>query len=101
MRNIGAGGGISLMTTFLARSAQARQATLITHVTPYDPTYQQWLPSAQSALSARGNPFTAPAQALGLLYAAIMRQATLLAFLDNFRLITLARTRGRAAPGAH
>jgi DHA2 family multidrug resistance protein len=113
MRNIGAGVGISLMTTFLARRTQIHQATLITHVTPYDPTYQQWLQSAQAALALRGNPFTAPSQALGLLYSTILRQATLLAFLDNFRLITLAalvcvpmllllrRTRGRAAPGGH
>jgi len=108
-----AGVGISLMTTFLARGAQAHQATLVTHVTPYDPAYQQWLRAAQSALGAHGNPVTAPSQALGLLYAAVVRQATLLAFLDNFRLITLAalvclpllllfrRTRARAAPGAH
>ncbi|PYM26583.1 MAG: EmrB/QacA family drug resistance transporter [Candidatus Rokuibacteriota bacterium] len=113
MRNIGAGVGISLMTTFLARSAQAHQATLAAHVTPYDPATQQWLQSARDALSAHGNPFTAPAQALGLLYAAVVRQAALLAFLDNFRLITLAalvclpllllfrRTRARPAAGAH
>jgi DHA2 family multidrug resistance protein len=90
MRNIGAGIGISLMTTFLARSTQAHQATLITHLTPYDPRYQQWLQAARSALAARGNPFTAPTQALAVLYAVVLRQATLLAFLDNFRLISLA-----------
>jgi DHA2 family multidrug resistance protein len=108
MRNIGAGIGISLMTTFLARNSQTHQAVLAAHLTPYDPRYQEWLHSAQSALAARGNPFTAPAQALALLYAALVRQATLLAFLDNFRLISLAallclplvllfrRSRGRA-----
>jgi MFS transporter, DHA2 family, multidrug resistance protein len=90
MRNIGAGIGISLMTTFLARSTQAHQATLITHLTPYDPRYQQWLQAARSALASRGNPFTAPTQALAMLYAVVLRQATLLAFLDNFRLISLA-----------
>ncbi len=90
MRNIGAGIGISLMTTFLARNSQTHQAVLAAHLTPYDPRYQEWLHSAQSALAARGNPFTAPAQALALLYAALVRQATLLAFLDNFRLVSLA-----------
>jgi DHA2 family multidrug resistance protein len=113
MRNIGAGVGISLMTTVLARRAQVHQATLAAHVTPYDPTTQQWLQSAQRALTARDNPFAAPAQALGLLYNTVLRQATLLAFLDNFQLIMLAalaclpllflfrRTRARAAAGAH
>jgi len=113
MRNIGAGIGISLMTTFLARSSQTNQAVLATHLTPYDPRYQQWLQSAQSALASRGNPFTASAQALGLLYATLVRQATLLAFIDNFRLISLTalvclplvlffhRARTRPVVGAH
>lgn len=113
MRNIGAGVGISLMTTFLARRSQTHQAVLATHLTPYDPRYQEWLRNAQSALALRGNPFTASAQALGLLYSTLLRQATLLAFLDNFRLISLAalvclplaiffhRTRARPVAGAH
>jgi DHA2 family multidrug resistance protein len=90
MRNIGAGVGISMMTTFLARSAQAHQVTLAGHVTPYDPAVQSWLRSLRGALATHGNPFTASSQALGVLYAAVLRQASLLAFLDNFRLITLA-----------
>jgi DHA2 family multidrug resistance protein len=90
MRNIGAGVGISLMTTFLARSTQAHQAALVTHLTPYDPRYQQWLETARSALAARGNPFNASAQAMAVLYGVLTRQATLLAFIDNFRLISLA-----------
>jgi MFS transporter, DHA2 family, multidrug resistance protein len=113
MRNIGAGVGISMMTTFLARSAQAHQVALVSHITPYDPAVQAWLRAARTALGAHGNPFTAPAQALGALYAVVLRQAALLAFLDNFRLITLAalvclplillfrRTRARPAAGAH
>ncbi len=90
MRNIGAGIGISLMTTFLARSTQAHQAVLVTHLTPYDPRYQEWLQTARSALAARGSAFTAPMQALALLYRVVLRQATLLAFLDNFQMISVA-----------
>jgi DHA2 family multidrug resistance protein len=108
MRNIGAGIGISLMTTFLARGSQAHQAALAARLTPYDPAYQQWLRATQSALAARGNPFTAAPRALAVLYAHLVRQATLLAFLDNFRLIAFAALaclplvllfrRGRARP---
>ena len=90
MRNIGAGIGISLMTTFLARSTQAHHAMLVTHLTPYDPRYQEWLQTARTALAARGNPYTAASQAMALLYGMVLRQATLLAFLDNFRLISVA-----------
>jgi DHA2 family multidrug resistance protein len=113
MRNIGAGIGISLMTTLLARNSQTHQAALATHLTPYDPAYQEWLHTAQGALAAHGDPATAANQALGLLYAALVRQATLLAFLDNFQLISLAaliclplaflfrRVRGRPMVGGH
>jgi DHA2 family multidrug resistance protein len=94
MRNIGAGIGISLMTTLLARNSQTHQAALATHLTPYDPAYQEWLRTAQGALAAHGDPATAANQALGLLYAALVHQATLLAFL--FR-----RVRGRPAVGGH
>jgi DHA2 family multidrug resistance protein len=113
MRNIGAGIGISVMTTVLARSSQTHQAVLAAHLTPYDPRYQDWLRTAQSAIASRGNPFTAPMQALGVLYGMLVRQATLLAFLDNFRLIAVAgvlcvplvllfrRTRPRAVASVH
>ena len=52
-------------------------------------------------------------QALGILYKTLVAQATLLAFVDNFRLITvlaicciplavfLRRARTRPSPGAH
>jgi MFS transporter, DHA2 family, multidrug resistance protein len=113
MRNIGAGIGISVMTTLLARNSQTHQAVLTTHLTPYDPAYQDWLHATQGALATHGDPATAASQALGLLYAAVVRQATLLAFLDNFQLISLAaliclplaflfrRVRARPMVGGH
>jgi DHA2 family multidrug resistance protein len=90
MRNVGAGIGIALMTTFLARSTQTHQAQLATHLTPYDPAYREWLRSAQNLFGQHADSATASRQAMGALYALLRRQATLLAFLDNFRLISLA-----------
>jgi MFS transporter, DHA2 family, multidrug resistance protein len=89
MRNIGASVGIAAVTTLLTRGTQAHQARLVTHLTPYDPAYQRWLEDAQAHLAPQvGSAAAAPA-ALGLLYRMLVRQATLLSFLDTFRLLAL------------
>ena len=89
MRNTGASIGIAAMTTLLARGAQAHQAVLVSHLTPYDPAYQQWLGTARTGLAPQlGSVATGPA-ALALLYRTLVRQATLLAFLDNFQKIAV------------
>ncbi len=89
MRNTGGSLGIAAMTTLLARSAQTHQAVLVSHLTPYDPAYQDWLAKAAAALSGGVGSVAADAKALGLLYQVVVRQATLLAYLDNFRWIAV------------
>lgn len=89
MRNAGASVGIAAMTTLLARGAQAHQAVFVSHLTPYDPAYQRWLQAAQAGLAGRVGPVVAGSTALDVLYRVLVRQATLLAFLDNFRRIGL------------
>jgi MFS transporter, DHA2 family, multidrug resistance protein len=89
MRNIGASIGIAAMTTLLARGAQHHQAILIAHATPYEPAYRAWLDQATAALSGSLGPAAAAPAALGLLYRTLLQQATLLAYLDNFRWISL------------
>ncbi len=88
MRNLGGSVGIALATTLLARSAQAHQAVLASHLTPYDPAYEQARQSLQRYLSTHTDPVTASRQALGMLYNLLVQQATLLAFLDVFRSIS-------------
>jgi DHA2 family multidrug resistance protein len=114
MRNLGGGIGISLATTLLARRAQMHQNMLVARLTPYDPVYQQKLEAIRRALVPRVGPYVAAQQALGVLYRTLVAQANLLAFVDNFRLMTilavcmmplallLKRVRARgAAGGAH
>jgi DHA2 family multidrug resistance protein len=113
MRNIGASIGIAAMTTFLARGAQIHQAQLMAHVTPYDPAYQHWLDRMTESLTARLGPVDAGQAALGLLQDTVMRQATLLSYLDNFRRISFLalcciplafffrKGRARRVEGAH
>jgi MFS transporter, DHA2 family, multidrug resistance protein len=85
MRNFGGSVGIALVTTFVARSAQAHQTTLAAHLTPYDLAYQSNLQTMASALSSRGDATTAPAQALSAMYHTLLTQANLLSHLDTFR----------------
>ncbi|MDE3099852.1 MAG: DHA2 family efflux MFS transporter permease subunit [Verrucomicrobiota bacterium] len=90
MRNVGGSVGISMVTTFVARAAQAHQNTLVADLTPYDTAYQSGIRSMTAAFAGRGEPlFTAHQQAVGSMYHTLLTQADLLAYLDNFRWFTL------------
>jgi DHA2 family multidrug resistance protein len=88
MRNVGGSVGISFVTTFVARSAQAQQVVLAARLTPYDAVSRSALHSAASAIAAAG-PASAPQKALGVIYRELLGQSELLAFLSNFRWFAL------------
>ncbi|MDQ1707918.1 MAG: transporter, family, multidrug resistance protein [Pyrinomonadaceae bacterium] len=85
MRNIGGGLGISAVTTLLARGAQQHQAVMVSHLTPYDSAFQQRMQQLQGVF---GTTAAGAQKAYLSLYGTLIRQATLLAFVDNFRLLT-------------
>ena len=87
MRNIGGGIGISAVTTMLARGAQAHQALMIGHATPYDAAYQQQLHVLTDKLTPQFGAIAAAEKAAAIIYGTIVKQATLAAFIDNFRLL--------------
>jgi len=87
-RNIGASVGIATVTTLLERRTQMHQVRLMDHVNNMNPALQKTL-SGFSAVSVSGGS-TGPgaaAQAHGMLFNMIERQATMLAFLDNYKLL--------------
>jgi DHA2 family multidrug resistance protein len=79
MRNIGGSIGISLTSTLVARSAQAHQVTLASHVNPYDPASQHAVSQLSSHLGQQ--------QAYGVLYGQVVQQATLWGYLTTFRVM--------------
>lgn len=87
MRNIGGSIGISMVTTLLARGAQAHQALMVSHLTPYDAAYQQQLHAVQNAVSTQVGSVAAAQQSYGMIYGTLVKQANLLAFVDNFHLL--------------
>lgn len=89
MRNLGGSIGISLATTLVDRGAQVHQAVLIRHVTPFDPTYQTALQSAQAALTPSVGSAQAQLMAPGQIYNSLVQQSNLLAYVDDFRWLAL------------
>ncbi|HKP85335.1 MAG TPA: DHA2 family efflux MFS transporter permease subunit [Blastocatellia bacterium] len=87
MRNLGGSFGISAVTTMLARGAQAHQALMIGHATPYDFAYRQQLHALTDKLAPQFGPVAAAEKAAGIIYGTIVKQASLAAFVDNFRLL--------------
>jgi DHA2 family multidrug resistance protein len=90
VRNVGGSAGIAVMTTWLSRQTQVHQAALVGRVTIWDRVAVERLDLLERAYTAGGaDASTAHAQALQRLYAEVQRQAAMLAFLDDFRILTL------------
>ncbi|MGB0035793.1 MAG: DHA2 family efflux MFS transporter permease subunit [Candidatus Acidiferrales bacterium] len=87
-RNIGGSVGISLVTTMLARRTQVHQTYLSSHLTAGSVQLQATLESAKRmAMSHGASAHEATQQAYGLVAMMVDRQATMLAYIDNFRLL--------------
>jgi DHA2 family multidrug resistance protein len=79
LRNVGSSIGVSVVTALLAQYTQINHATLVEHVTPYNPMMrapmlpEMWDPATPSGLAA--------------LNAAVTNQAATIAYLNDFRLM--------------
>jgi DHA2 family multidrug resistance protein len=87
-RNIGASVGIATVTTMLQRRSQAHESRLIERINPMNPAYQNMLNGTTGTLISHGaNATRATAQAHSMIYGVLERQAAMLAFLDNFKML--------------
>ena len=90
MRNMGSSVGTSMVTTLLARRAQVRQVYLVAHVTPGQPAFNQAVAALAARFAASGiSAELALKKAQGLLYQALIGQATTLAYLDTFGILAV------------
>ena len=116
MRNIGGGVGIAITGTMLARTRQSNSALLGEHVSAFDPTTTNVLEQLKAGFMAGGADIvSATNQAYVALYGMIQRQASMVAFVNIFRLLgflflvliplvlIMRRPKGSAGPpaGAH
>lgn len=86
-RNIGASTGISFVTTMLDRRTQFHQNVLAENLQAGNHHYQAALHHLTSILTTRGaDAAHAAFQAQALVYGEMQRQATMLSFVDDFRI---------------
>jgi DHA2 family multidrug resistance protein len=85
MRQLGGSFGIALITTFISRFSQGHRVNLLANLDPTDFEVQQRINQMQASFIAKG--FT-PNEALGkayqLLEGSVMKQATVLSYMDVF-----------------
>src|SRR5215469_4083453 len=87
-RNVGASVGIATVTTLLERRTQAHTARLMEHVNPFSLAYQKVLAGFTATFSSAGSTTAdAASRATGMVYGMVQRQAAMLAFLDNYKLL--------------
>jgi MFS transporter, DHA2 family, multidrug resistance protein len=87
-RNVGASVGIATVTTLLERRTQYHQAQLMEHVNSLSRAYQNKFHAMTAAFVSGGSSGPgAAAQAHGMIYGSVQRQALMLAFIDNFHML--------------
>ncbi len=89
MRNVGGSVGISIVTTLLIRNAQVQQSNLVAYLTPGSLPLGSRSQVLQRALAGQLGQFQATHLAQSEIYGEMQRQATLWAFVDNFRMLAL------------
>ena len=60
---------------------------MVSHLTPYNPAFQSWFHHLQGFFSLQGDPVAAAREAYATIYKTLVRQATLWAYVDNFRFL--------------
>ncbi len=81
-RNIGSSVGISLVTSLLTQNTQANHADIVAHVTAVNRMFES------PTIAQFWNPFTDAGRAA--LDAMITRQAQIIAYIDDFKLLMIA-----------
>ena len=90
-RNIGGSVGISLVTTLLDRRTQVHLNDLSHNLSSANPALRSMLQGATHAMQAHGaNAAFATRQAYALIEGTVQREATMLAYIDDFRLLGFA-----------
>jgi DHA2 family multidrug resistance protein len=90
-RNIGGSVGISLVTTMLERRAQFHQNQLVDHVNYGSSRLHTMINAMTHLFVSRGSSsYEATHQAYGMVSNLVNQQATMLAYIDNFKMLGVA-----------
>ena len=86
-RNVGSSVGIAAVATMLTRSRVEHVATLSTRITAYDASARAMFAQLQQMFQMRAPGAPAQTSALAAMSGMVQRQASMLAFIDLFRLL--------------
>ena len=86
MRNLGGSIGISAVTTLIARRSQVHQAYLASNTYQFNPRFQQLLSQLSTRIGSQIGSDNATLPAYRQIYELLQRQATVLAYIDTFRI---------------
>ena len=90
MRNVGGSVGISMVTSILTRRTQYHQARLSESMSTLNPAFSHAIQGAQSSLIRHGaSAANAASQAYGVVMNSILRQASVLAYIDCFYILAV------------
>ncbi len=89
LRNLGGSVGISAITTLVSRSAQRHQALLVGQMSQYNPVFNAQLSKIQGALTPQVGSAAAHDQSYGWMYQTLQQQASLWAYIDQFRMLVI------------
>jgi MFS transporter, DHA2 family, multidrug resistance protein len=90
MRNVGGSVGISMVTSILTRRSQYHEARLSEGMSPSNPLFNRALQGAQVSLMRHGaSASDAAKQAYGVVTGTIIRQASVLAYVDCFYILAI------------
>jgi MFS transporter, DHA2 family, multidrug resistance protein len=89
LRNLGGSVGIATITTLVSRGAQTHQALLVGHMSPLHLVFNEQVAKIQGLLSPQVGSTAAQNQTYGILYQMLQQQASLLSYLDQFRMLVI------------
>lgn len=89
LKNIGGAVGMSVVATMLSRFAQMHQINMVGYLNPLNPVYQHKVGAMTAALSKYSALPLAHQKANYLMYVDLLKQSSLWAFMDAFRIVGL------------
>ena len=90
MRNLGGSFGIALVSTLIVRRAQVHQALMVEHLLPIILRMCSSLRPRRKRFARKVGPCSTRCAAQSAIYGSLLEQASLWAFVENFRLFGIA-----------
>ena len=89
LKNVGSAIGISLVGVMVSRYSQIYQGYLVDHMHPLNPVFKDKLAALTAGLAQHMNPVVAAQKANFMMYGNLIKQSTLLAFMQSYKIYAI------------